>query len=690
VLEALEEREHLSYDEIAQVTGLKNVYHLIKSLGQKGAILLFEQLVEKYKPKKERRIRLHSSLQLDLLSVETIFQKLEKKEKQLDILMKYLREVPLNELAARNEAGLPKAVLGSEGLSLSALSTLVKNGIFEEFDRAVSRFGEEQAATTPFDDLTPLQQEKLGELHRQFEKKTTVLLHGITGSGKTELYIRLIQQVLEEGGQALYLLPEIALTTQILRRLKKVFGDQIGVYHSKYSDNERVEVWRGVLQGRFPVVVGVRSAVFLPWDNLSLIIVDEEHEPSYKQFDPAPRYHARDTAIVLGQLHHARVLLGSATPSIESYHNAVFEKYGLVTLDSRFADASLPSTALVDLKEERKRKRMHGDFSPALLEAVEATIGAGKQVILFQNRRGYAPYLHCDDCANIPKCPNCSVSLTYHMYRQELQCHYCGFREPLPSHCEACGSAKIKTIGFGTEKLEDDLKVLLPQGRISRMDLDTTRTRTHYEELIESFENGDINVLIGTQMVTKGLDFGNVELVGILDIDRIIHFPDFRSHERAFQMMVQVSGRAGRRSGSGRVLIQTTNPEQPVFYLVTTNDYKRFYQMEIMERENFHYPPFVRMIRITFRNEDKQMAFETAHHYQKLIKDTLGGHRILGPQEPLIARIRNQYHQEITLKLEKEGLSIPKVKEFLLQKMEELQQDKIFRQTSVIFDVDPH
>ncbi|MEQ8812679.1 MAG: primosomal protein N', partial [Imperialibacter sp.] len=420
-----------------------------------------------------------------------------------------------------------------------------------------------------------------------------------------------------------------------------------------------------------------------------LIIIDEEHESSYKQYDPAPRYHARDTAFMLGQIHHAKILLGSATPSVESYYNAVYEKYGLVTLETRFGEVQMPETALIDLKDERKKKRMHGDLSPGLLQAIEQTLEENKQVILFQNRRGYAPYLHCEDCAHIPKCANCSVSLTYHMYRQELLCHYCGFREPLPSHCEACGSAKIKTIGFGTEKLEDDLKVLLPTGRISRMDYDTTRTRSTYEQLIENFENGEIDVLVGTQMITKGLDFDHVELVGILDIDRIIHFPDFRSHERAFQMMTQVSGRAGRRSNNGKVIIQTNNPEQPVFHLVRTNDYKRFYQMEIMERESFHYPPFVRMIRVLFRNQDKQLVWETANHYLKSIQSSLGGHRILGPQEPLIARIRNQYHQEITIKLEKGGISIPKAKEFLTQKMEELQQDKIFRQTSVIFDVDP-
>ncbi|WP_339793223.1 primosomal protein N' [uncultured Imperialibacter sp.] len=689
VVEALEEKEHLSYDEISQITGVKNIYHLIKSLSAKGAILIFEQLIEKYKPKKERRVRLQQSLEGDLLAIEALFQKLEKKEKQLELVMKYLREVPLNELKERNQAGIPKGEFLSSGLSASSLGTLVKNGVFEEFDKVVSRFGEPKKKESIIPELTSLQEEKLSEIHGLFEKKSTVLLHGVTGSGKTEIYIRLLQQVLDEGAQALYLLPEIALTAQILRRLKKVFGDKIGIYHSKYSDNERVEVWNGVLSGRFPIVVGVRSSVFLPFNSLSLIIIDEEHESSYKQYDPAPRYHARDTAIMLGQIHHAKILLGSATPSVESYYNAVYEKYGLVTLETRFGEVQMPETALIDLKDERKKKRMHGDLSPGLLQAIEQTLEENKQVILFQNRRGYAPYLHCEDCAHIPKCANCSVSLTYHMYRQELLCHYCGFREPLPSHCEACGSAKIKTIGFGTEKLEDDLKVLLPTGRISRMDYDTTRTRSTYEQLIEDFENGEIDVLVGTQMITKGLDFDHVELVGILDIDRIIHFPDFRSHERAFQMMTQVSGRAGRRSNNGKVIIQTNNPEQPVFHLVRTNDYKRFYQMEILERESFHYPPFVRMIRVLFRNQDKQLVWETANHYLKSIQTSLGGHRILGPQEPLIARIRNQYHQEITIKLEKGGISIPKAKEFLTQKMEELQQDKIFRQTSVIFDVDP-
>ncbi len=688
VIEAMEEKEHLSYDEIARITGLKNIYHLIKSLTAKGAVLLFEQLIEKFKPKRERRIRLTPQLAGDILAIEAVFQKLEKKEKQMEILLKYLREIPVNELTNRNDSGIPKALIGEEGLSAASLSTLVKNGIFEEFDRVISRFGEEGHEMLNVPALTPLQEQKLAEIHSHFEKKTTVLLHGITGSGKTEIYIRLLQQVLEEGAQALYLLPEIALTAQILRRLKKAFGEQIGIYHSKYSDNERVEVWKGVLEGRFPIVVGVRSSVFLPFDNLSLIIVDEEHDPSYKQYDPAPRYHARDSAILLGQLHHAKVLLGSATPSVESYYNALYGKYGLVSIESRYGEAGLPTTELIDLKEERKRKRMHGDFAPGLLEVIGETLESGKQVILFQNRRGYAPFLHCEDCAHIPKCTNCSVSLTYHMYGQELRCHYCGFREPLPSHCDACGSAKIKTVGFGTEKLEDDLRVLLPQARISRMDLDTTRSRSNYEQLISDFEKAEIDVLIGTQMITKGLDFDNVELVGILDIDRIIHFPDFRSHERAFQLMTQVSGRAGRKSHNGKVVIQTINPEQPIFNMVSRNDYLRFYQSEIIERESFHYPPFVRIIKIVFRNEDRDLVKETAIHYLKMVKDTLGGHRILGPQEPVIAKIRNQFHQELIIKLEKDGVSIVKAKEFLIRKMEELQQDKVFRQTSVIFDVD--
>ena len=689
VIEALEEKEHVSYDDICRITGLKNIYHLIKSLTAKGAVLIFEQLVEKFKPKKERRIRLLPHLAGDILAIETIFQKLEKKEKQMEILLKYFREIPVNELKEKNESGLPKSIIGEEGLSVSSLATLVKNGIFEEFDKVISRFGEDNSITQSFPELTALQEQKLKEVHQHFEKKSAVLLHGITGSGKTEIYIALLQQVLEEGAQALYLLPEIALTAQILRRLKKVFGDKIGIYHSKYSDNERVEVWKGVLEGRFPIVVGVRSSVFLPFDNLSLIIVDEEHDPSYKQYDPAPRYQARDTAILLSQLHHAKVLLGSATPSVESYYNSLYDKYGLVTIDTRYGEAGLPSTELIDLKEERKRKRMHGDFSPALLKAIEETLESKKQAILFQNRRGYAPFLHCEDCAHIPKCANCSVSLTYHMFGQELRCHYCGFREPLPSHCDACGSSKIKTIGFGTEKLEDDLKVLLPQARIGRMDLDTTRSRSNYEQLIGDFEKGDIDVLIGTQMITKGLDFDHVELVGIMDIDRIIHFPDFRSHERAFQLMTQVSGRAGRKSHLGRVIIQTLNPEQPLFQLVSSNDYLRFYQSEILERESFHYPPFVRIIRVIFRQEDKDVVKETAVHYLKMIKETMGGHRILGPQEPLIAKIRNQFHQELIIKLEKDGISIVKAKEYLIRKMEELHQNKIFRQTSLIFDVDP-
>ena len=690
VLRALEEKKTITYNEIGELLEEKSFYQTIKSLIAKEAILIFEEVKEKYKPKIVKRLRMATQYAQDSVQLETLFQQLEKKPKQLDALLAYMHLLPYYHDASRNAAGVLKSEIMARGVSGSSVSTLTKNGVLEEFEEIISRF----EASAPIEDvtieLTPAQQQAKESMLEHFQTLDTVLLHGITGSGKTEIYVDLIQQVLEGGGQVLYLLPEIALTTQIVVRLKKIFGDQMGIYHSRFSDNERVEVWQGVLQGTYPLVVGVRSAALLPFDNLSLIIVDEEHETSYKQFDPAPRYHARDAALMLARLHHAKTLLGSATPSVESYYHAKQGKYGLVTLSQRYGHAQLPDIELVDIKEERKRKTMQQNFTSVLLEEMRHRLQQREQVIIFQNRRGYAPYLFCEDCANIPKCLNCDVSLTYHQYAAEVRCHYCGHHEAVPQACAACGSTKIKSAGYGTEKLEEEINELLPSARVQRMDLDTTRKKNSYQQIIDSFAQREMDVLVGTQMVSKGLDFDGVNLVGILDADRMIHFPDFRSHERTFQLITQVSGRAGRRDKVGKVIIQTTNTQQPVLHKIVSHDYQSLYEEEIAEREVYKYPPFVRVIRLTVRNPDRKISHQAATQLTHVLQGKLGTQRVLGPEEPLISRLRNQYLMQLMIKLERNELNVPAVKEIIRDECTKLTKEKALKKTSVIIDVDPY
>ncbi len=587
--------EPLGYSAIVKVVGTAKIYNLLKSLSSKEAIIIFEQVKEKYKPKTERRIRLAANLN-SRKSLELLFETTAKRPKHEAALLKYLQYVPVFSDSALNEKGIAKSSLIDDETSDSVIRTLVKNKILEEFEITVPRFG--------FDDphqdypvlLSEHQEQARNSIVKFFEEKNTVLLHGVTGSGKTEMYIDLIKRALEGGNQVLYLLPEIALTTQIVLRLKKIFGSALGVYHSKFSDNERVEVWNGVLTGKFKFVVGVRSSVFLPFDNLSLIIVDEEHDPSYKQHDPAPRYHARDVAQVMAQMHHAKVILGSATPSVESYYHATSGRYGLVTLKERFGSAVLPEILFADLSSEKKKKTNKGEFSSLLLNEINEATTKKEQVILFQNRRGYAPVVQCEDCGWVPKCINCSVSLTYHQFRHAMVCHYCGYREPLPSQCPQCTSKRILTIGYGTEKLEEELNLFFPEIKTQRMDFDTTRTKSGYEDIITGFESGETGILVGTQMVTKGLDFDNVSLAVVFDADRLMHFPDFRSYERAFQLITQVSGRAGRREKQGKVVIQTTNPKHQLFSFVLENDVIGFLKEQLHDRQQNFYPPFSRLI----------------------------------------------------------------------------------------------
>ncbi|QOI97798.1 MAG: primosomal protein N' [Flammeovirgaceae bacterium] len=679
----------MTYSEISKLLGVKTIYAILKSLVRKEAVILFEEVHEKYKPKTERKVRLAQHY-LSNDALHELFNTLASRPKQEALVLKYLQEVPVMHDAGQNKAGLSRKKLLEGHSSESSLNTLIKHGIFEEFEVIISRFDKDTSREQPENTLSDDQLRARDEILQSFEKSNVTLFHGITGSGKTEIYISLIKQALDAGSQVLYLLPEIALTTQIVQRLKKVFGNMMGVYHSRFSDNERVEVWRGILSGKVKFVVGVRSAVFLPFDNLGLIIVDEEHDTSFKQQEPAPRYHARDVALIMGQLHHARVLLGSATPSLESYWLAHSGKYGLVQLHSRFGEARLPTIALADLSRERREKKNKGQFTSALLKAIEETLARKEQVIVFQNRRGYAPLLECEDCGWIPRCTNCSVSLTYHQYKSALVCHYCGYREPMPTACRNCSSRRLLTSGYGTEKLEEELRLHFPEAAIQRMDLETTRSKSGYENIISEFEAGRTDILVGTQMVTKGLDFGRVSLVGVFNADRMFHFPDFRSHERAFQLLTQVSGRAGRKDKPGTVIIQTSQPQHPLLNVVLNHRVNEFYTLELDDRKAHQYPPFTRLIELTLKHTDKKTVNEASAALAELLRHELTGVKILGPGEPMVSKIRNQYLMSILIKIPRHTGNLQDIKRILTAGIGTLSENSAFRNVRTVVDVDPY
>jgi primosomal protein N' (replication factor Y) (superfamily II helicase) len=689
LLEEIQKHQSLTYDELARLAEIKNPYQLIKTLISKKAILVYEEVKDKYSPKLIKKVKLTTFYE-DIENLRALIGILEKGKKlaQLNIILKYLSFVPVMKSVQTNAKGLDKSIFNKdEELSDSGLNTLIKNGVFEAFNVVVSRFGEIDSVEDNFPKLSELQEFAYNSVVNQFKEKDTVLLHGITGSGKTEVYIKLIEQVLESGSQVLYLLPEIALTTQILQRLRIVFGEKVGIYHSKFSDNERVEVWQGIAEGKFSFVVGVRSAIFLPFDNLGLIIVDEEHENSYKQFDPAPRYHARDVAMVLAKKHNAKVLLGSATPAIDSYYNAKIGKYGFVEMTSRFGDTDLPDIELLDTKLAKKQQQLKGEYTEELLAAIEANLAKKQQTLLFQNRRGFSPYLECEDCGWAAMCYQCDVSLTYHYKDKQLRCHYCGHHEEIPKTCPACGSAKVRTKGFGTEKVEDDLTLRFSTAKIARMDMDTTRSKTAFQTLINEVESGEVDMLVGTQMVSKGLDFEKVSLVCIFDADRMIHYPDFRSGEKAFQLLTQVAGRAGRRSTKGKVLIQTNNPGNEMLLKIKNNDYIGMYEKEIAEREKYNYPPFSRLIHLTLKHQDQNICQKAAVELAKSLEIQLGKARVLGPEKPVIDRIRDRFLFEILIKLEK-GVNLKNVKEFVREQITNISISKTYKNIQVIVDVD--
>jgi primosomal protein N' (replication factor Y) len=678
----------LNYTEAAKILDVKTIYSLLKSLSSKEAIILYEEVKDKYKPKTEKRVRLAIEY-TKKKQLEKLFESIAAKPKQEAVLLKYLQAVPVFTHPDLNKKGYAKNALTDNDISESSLQTLIRNKILEEFEIVVPRFKPMEGQPAAPMLLTEKQEEVRNKIIAGFEDKGTVLLYGVTGSGKTEVYIDLIRRALEGGSQVLYLLPEIALTTQIVERMKKVFGDEMGVYHSRFSDAERVEVWNGVLQGKFRFVVGVRSSIFLPFDDLALIIVDEEHDASYKQQEPAPRYHARDVALVMGQQHSAKVLLGSATPSLESYFQALQGRYQWVTLTERFGEASLPDIVLADLIAERKMKTNKGSFSGLLLREIAERVKKKEQVILFQNRRGYAPVVQCEDCDWVPKCINCSVSLTYHQYRHAMVCHYCGYREELPKQCPTCSSKRILTVGYGTEKIEEDMALQFPEATVGRMDFDTTRTKSGYEQIIEGFETGKTDILVGTQMITKGLDFGKVTLVGIFDADRMMHFPDFRSYERAFQLITQVSGRAGRRAQKGKVIVQTHNPQHEIFGFALRHDYLGFLDVQLHDREIHRYPPFARLIEITLKQTEKGTVTNAANQFAKTLNQAMEGVRILGPGEPMVSRVRNEYLMTILVKIPRNQGKLPEIKSQLAAVADALITDKSFRKVRVVFDVDP-
>ena len=573
----------------------------------------------------------------------------------------------------------------NQGHTLATINALVKRGLLETYEQEVGRLNHGPENIKP---LSPVQQETYNQIQFSFLKKNVTLLHGVTSSGKTEIYIHLIQQALDKKQQVLYLLPEIALTVQMMERLQRVFGRRLGIYHSKYSDAERVEIWQKQLSADpYDVILGARSAVFLPFQRLGLVIVDEEHETSYKQQDPMPRYHARSAAILLAQMLDAKVLLGTATPCAESYYNTTTGKYGLVTLTERYKGIELPEIQVVDIKDLQHRKMMNGPFSPVLLLKVREALERGEQVILFQNRRGYAPMIECKQCGWVPHCQHCDVSLTLHRNLHQLSCHYCGYTYQVPTECPACGSRELQTRGYGTEKIEDEVRTIFPEARIARMDLDTTRTRQAYERIINDFSAGRTNLLIGTQMISKGLDFDKVSVVGILNADTMLNYPDFRAYEHAFMMMSQVSGRAGRKGRRGLVILQTKSPDLPVIRQIVDNDYAAFFRSVMAERRQFRYPPYCRLIYIYLKHRNDSTVDTASHEIGSRLRQWFGN-RVLGPDRPAVAKVKSLSIRKLLLKIEP-GLDLPTVRKYLTLAQQQMLQDKRYSSLQIYFDVDP-
>ena len=646
VYQALQQQSSLKVQDIIAILNKKNILPVIQKLINKNILFLQEEMIEEYKPKLIRYIRLHEQYQSEQ-GLMTLLEILKSANKQKELVLQYFQ------LQAREKYPIPVKLLTETANTTTAIvKALIEKQIFEEYYIQQDRVNFDKNKTENKLHLSNAQQTALTEIKTVFAKKEVCLLHGVTSSGKTEIYTSLIEEYIAQGKQILYLLPEIALTTQLVGRLTQHFGNQVAVFHSKYSNNERVEVWNQVINNseKAQIVIGARSALFLPFSNLGIIIVDEEHEQTFKQQDPTPRYHARDAAIVLANTHQSKVLLGSATPSIETYFNAQSNKFGLVTITERFGKVQMPEIELVDLKDSYFRKRMKGHFSTTLIDAITEAFSLGEQVILFQNRRGFSPVLECMTCGHVPQCQQCDVSLTYHKFKNQLRCHYCGYAMAKPSNCHSCSSVHLATKGFGTEQIELELAELFPTKNIKRMDQDTTRGKYSFEKLIDSFKNREIDVLVGTQMLAKGLDFDNVSLVGIMNADNMLYHPDFRAFERSFQMMTQVAGRAGRSEKRGKVIIQTYNTEHNIIQQVTNNDYIGMYNEQLYERQIYKYPPYFRLIKLTLKHRDFEKLKEGTLWLYQVLKQNFDI-PILGPEEPAINRIRNEYIRTIMIKI---------------------------------------
>lgn len=686
LMQALSGQGRLTVHELEKITGLRNTLPVLRRLVEREAIFVTERMRVNYKPKTEACVRLTFE-QGNHEALRAAFELVGRAKQQETLLLSFL------DLSHFMQRGCYTEVTRSELLSRANVSPavlvgLVNKGVMEIYKREVSRFSPITRKCVEMPTLSDEQSRALNEIYDRLCNKSVTLLHGVTSSGKTEIYIHIINNILQQGRQVLYLVPEIALTTQLTDRLQRVFGDKLLIYHSRFSDNERVEIWQKMLRSREPrVVLGVRSSIFLPFHNLGFVIVDEEHEPSYKQYDPAPRYHARNAAIVLAGMYGAKVLLGSATPSVESYHNAQSGKYGLVELFTRYSNNPLPEVRIVDMREQRRKRLVKGNFSAPLLEEMGGALKREEQIILFQNRRGFAPMVECRDCAWIPKCTQCDVSLTYHKRDNRLVCHYCGYSCEVPRVCPACMQTAIEVRGFGTERVEEDVEQLFPDVKLARMDIDTTRSRNAYQEIIDDFASGKSKILVGTQMVTKGLDFDRVSVVGILSADAMLVFPDFRAHERAYQMMSQVAGRSGRGKSRGVVLLQTTQPELPIMGQVIRHDYRAMYQDQIEQREQYGYPPFTRLIYIYMKHRDESVLDTLSQQYATLLRKVFG-ERVLGPDNPPVARIQSLYIRKIMLKVEVSA-SMSQVKDLLRKIYENSLSDARFKQLVLYYDVDP-
>ena len=683
VFEALQHQSILKVHEVAAIVDRKNVLPILNRLLAKNIILLKEEIYEQYKPKLVRYVKLGTEYQSEE-KLEQLLESLTRAPKQSQVILS------LFQLQATAKKPIKVSDLEqASGGSKAVIKTLIDKRILEEYhirrDRIIYDGSEEN---TDLKSLNDYQEKALLDIRKSFEGKKPCLLKGVTSSGKTEVYVKLIEECIQSGKQALYLLPEIALTTQLIGRLQEYFGNLVSVYHSKYNVQERVEVWNNVvgLKEKAQIVIGARSALFLPFSNLGLLIIDEEHESSFKQFDPAPRYHARDAAIVLAHLHQANIVLGSATPSVESFNNAKTGKYGYAEITRRYGDVLMPDIELVDIKEQSRKRRMKGHFSERLLEEITATLEAGEQVILFQNRRGYAPIVECITCGHSPQCPNCDVSLTYHQYKKQLRCHYCSHHMALLESCQACGNITLDTKGFGTEQVEQELHTLFPEAKVGRMDLDTTRGKHGYERIITAFEQLELDILVGTQMLTKGLDFRNVNLVGIMNADSLLNFPDYRAHERSYQLLTQVSGRAGRTRKRGKVIIQSYNPYHQILKQVSTNAYDEMFKEQIYEREQYKYPPANRIIKITFKHKEYNKLNEAAEWFTLGLRNAFGGN-VLGPEFPPVARIRNQYLKHVLVKISAKQ-SLTQVKSNIKRIEQSFNAVAQYRSVRVIYNVD--